>query len=67
MLPTLHGMTRQFKNSLMLAFTDAVGAGPRWPHPHVHPLPATPDWHIPAYLRRRASGDAVACPWPPRH
>lgn len=34
--------------------------------PHTPPEPMAPDWHIPAYLRRRVSGDALACPWPPR-
>lgn len=33
-------------------------------HTAAQPLP--PDWQTPAYLRRRVSGDALACPWPPR-
>lgn len=30
------------------------------------PMALPPDWQTPAYLRRRVSGDALACPWPPR-
>ncbi|HEX5786344.1 MAG TPA: hypothetical protein VFY35_16570 [Burkholderiaceae bacterium] len=67
MLPTLHGTIRQFKNHLMPTFTDVCGTRPHRPHPHAAPLPSTPDWHIPAYLRRRLSGDALPRPWPPRH